>query len=245
MAPELILSLETLTPYDNKIDLWALGILAIELANKSPPYFGLDAMSAVYYITKNPPPTLDFKLSPIHNINNQNKHLHKNANHPNTPPTIHPSSPWTPTFHSFVTTCLVKDNPQARPPAKELLNHPFISENSNINSVRDLLRATRTSTALASSSKASLQPSNSSPVLQKSTIPDIVVEDKKETDQKPTQPVEKTKEEKEEEIKKEKSDDEEDEEPKEEKSLDNLVNDIQLEDSVTFFSFFFSSPEKN
>ena len=55
MAPELVLGLE----YGTNVDIWSLGIVAIELACKEPPYFQEDSHRAFYLIATNPSPTLD------------------------------------------------------------------------------------------------------------------------------------------------------------------------------------------
>jgi serine/threonine protein kinase len=92
MAPELILG----SGYDEKVDIWSLGIVAIEIAEGEPPYLKENSMKALQLISSNPPPTLREK----------NK--------------------WSSEFNDFVTRCLIKD-PEARPRASELLEHPFIS----------------------------------------------------------------------------------------------------------------------
>ncbi|OAF69099.1 hypothetical protein A3Q56_03154 [Intoshia linei] len=76
MSPEMILSMNT-NHYDEKTDIWSLGITAIELAEKLPPYYYLNHLTALYYIAQNKPP----KLSQI------NK--------------------WSAEFISFVKTCLI------------------------------------------------------------------------------------------------------------------------------------------
>ncbi|KJE88458.1 serine/threonine-protein kinase 24 [Capsaspora owczarzaki ATCC 30864] len=57
MAPELIMAMETGT-YENKIDIWSLGITCIELADRRPPLYDIHAMSALYHIPQNEPPKL-------------------------------------------------------------------------------------------------------------------------------------------------------------------------------------------
>uniref|UniRef100_A0A8C5BHZ6 non-specific serine/threonine protein kinase n=1 Tax=Gadus morhua TaxID=8049 RepID=A0A8C5BHZ6_GADMO len=44
--------------YDGKIDIWSLGITCIELAERKPPLFNMNAMSALYHIAQNESPTL-------------------------------------------------------------------------------------------------------------------------------------------------------------------------------------------
>ena len=44
--------------YDGKVDVWSLGITCIELAERKPPYFNMNAMSALYHIAQNEPPSL-------------------------------------------------------------------------------------------------------------------------------------------------------------------------------------------
>lgn len=75
MAPELILGLE----YGTNVDIWSLGIVAIELANKEPPHFQEGTSMALYLITTNPSPTL-------------NK-----------------SQGWSDSFRDFVDYCLIKN----------------------------------------------------------------------------------------------------------------------------------------
>mmetsp|Transcript_8563 Transcript_8563/g.9746 ORF Transcript_8563/g.9746 Transcript_8563/m.9746 type:complete len:388 (+) Transcript_8563:261-1424(+) len=72
MAPELIRGLE----YDDRVDVWSLGITAIEMAEGEPPLINEKPLRALLLITVNPPPTLQ----------NQQK--------------------WTPEFHHFLKCCL-------------------------------------------------------------------------------------------------------------------------------------------
>lgn len=55
MAPEIIAE----SAYERQVDIWSLGITAIELAQKEPPYWNLPTMKAMYMITSKKPPTLE------------------------------------------------------------------------------------------------------------------------------------------------------------------------------------------
>ncbi|KAI5724262.1 hypothetical protein M8J77_000497 [Diaphorina citri] len=57
MAPEVILAMDE-GQYDGKVDVWSLGITCIELAERKPPYFNMNAMSALYHIAQNDTPCL-------------------------------------------------------------------------------------------------------------------------------------------------------------------------------------------
>ncbi|XP_013792915.1 serine/threonine-protein kinase Tao-like, partial [Limulus polyphemus] len=57
MAPEVILAMDE-GQYDGKVDIWSLGITCIELAERKPPYFNMNAMSALYHIAQNDSPVL-------------------------------------------------------------------------------------------------------------------------------------------------------------------------------------------
>ncbi|KAK5638578.1 hypothetical protein RI129_012873 [Pyrocoelia pectoralis] len=57
MAPEVILAMDE-GQYDGKVDVWSLGITCIELAERKPPYFNMNAMSALYHIAQNESPSL-------------------------------------------------------------------------------------------------------------------------------------------------------------------------------------------
>ncbi|OWF40278.1 serine/threonine-protein kinase TAO1-like isoform X9 [Mizuhopecten yessoensis] len=57
MAPEVILAMDE-GQYDGKSDVWSMGITCIELAERKPPLFNMNAMSALYHIAQNDPPTL-------------------------------------------------------------------------------------------------------------------------------------------------------------------------------------------
>lgn len=86
MAPEVILAMDE-GQYDGKVDVWSLGITCIELAERKPPYFNMNAMSALYHIAQNDTPSLSA------------------------------SSDWTDVFKHFVESCLQKspsDRPAAQ-----------------------------------------------------------------------------------------------------------------------------------
>lgn len=113
IAPELILAMEEGT-YDVKVDIWSLGITCIELAERKPPYFNMNAMSALYHIAQNDPPILNRS-----------------------------TGQWSERFHTFLGSLLRKD-PNERLHARELLTMPFITINKNHQSViLDLIERTK------------------------------------------------------------------------------------------------------
>ncbi|XP_060763471.1 serine/threonine-protein kinase TAO3 [Neoarius graeffei] len=57
MAPEVILAMDE-GQYEGRVDIWSLGITCIELAERKPPLFNMNAMSALYHIAQNDSPTL-------------------------------------------------------------------------------------------------------------------------------------------------------------------------------------------
>ncbi|CAL8120544.1 unnamed protein product [Orchesella dallaii] len=78
MAPEVILAMDE-GQYDGKVDVWSLGITCVELAERKPPYFNMNAMSALYHIAQNDSPTLQ------------------------------PTGNWSEVFRKFVDACLRKN----------------------------------------------------------------------------------------------------------------------------------------
>ena len=116
MAPEVILAMDE-GQYDGKVDIWSLGITCIELAERKPPLFNMNAMSALYHIAQNDPPSL-------------------------TPPSQGGSADWTETFKHFVDSCLAK-GPEQRPTAEQLLRHEFITRPRSSNVLMDLINRTK------------------------------------------------------------------------------------------------------
>lgn len=54
MAPELILKKD----YDEKVDIWSVGIIAIELAEGEPPFLRIPPLKAMYMISTSESPRL-------------------------------------------------------------------------------------------------------------------------------------------------------------------------------------------
>jgi serine/threonine protein kinase len=127
MAPELISSLDTMIPYDERIDIWSLGITVIELAERDVPHSSVHHSRVLAVIVTEPSPSLSTR---------GRQHL-------------------SPNFCKFVSTCLTKvyfdpfsflcilssisssffflhfirlfisQEPHARPKADVLLEHPL------------------------------------------------------------------------------------------------------------------------
>lgn len=59
MAPEIVASSKSeKNGYDNRSDVWALGITAIELADGKPPFADMHPTRTMFQILRNPPPTV-------------------------------------------------------------------------------------------------------------------------------------------------------------------------------------------
>ncbi|KAL6078425.1 Serine/threonine-protein kinase 4 [Balamuthia mandrillaris] len=107
MAPELILE----QPYDSSVDVWSLGVTAIELAEGRPPYYTHVPMSALFMIASddNPPPGL------------------KEAGDGK-------KGKWSEEFHHFLSLCLVRE-PSKRATAAQLLQHEFVTGVTNAKAI--------------------------------------------------------------------------------------------------------------
>ncbi|KAK4879246.1 hypothetical protein RN001_007392 [Aquatica leii] len=81
MAPEVINMHGNLecNGYDSRADVWALGILALELGNGKSPFCNMHPTRAIFQIASNPPPNLDLPGN------------------------------WSDTFKDFIDECLVKN----------------------------------------------------------------------------------------------------------------------------------------
>ncbi len=112
MAPEII----SRNSYDKPVDIWALGIVAIETAEGYPPMWGLEwselekvriwpSFLSKFYIT-------DVALFQVMQTQSGG-------------PSLKDKSRWSPEFVNFVERCLVVD-PDKRATAEELLKHPFL-----------------------------------------------------------------------------------------------------------------------
>lgn len=93
MAPELIRGSE----YDGKVDVWSLGITALEMAEGEPPYLKELPLRALFLI----------------------------ASAASGPALREPHS-WSQAFNGFLARAL-DPNPATRATAEELLKHPFIA----------------------------------------------------------------------------------------------------------------------
>lgn len=97
MAPEVIKQ----SSYNEKADIWSLGITAIELAKGQPPLAEYHPLRVLFLIPKAKPPTLE------DNLDEERIKLFSDE------------------FKDFIDCCLLKDV-QHRPTALQLLNHPFV-----------------------------------------------------------------------------------------------------------------------
>jgi len=99
MAPELILEQD----YDARVDIWSLGITALEMAERKPPYFDYLPMRALFIIATGDKPA----------------------------PTLVKSELYSSEFNDFIARCLSKD-PEKRATATMLFEHPFIQKGKNM-----------------------------------------------------------------------------------------------------------------
>lgn len=104
MAPEVIACEHRAdNAYDNRCDVWSLGITALEMAESRPPLADIHPMRALFLIPREMAPRLATGVR----------------------------QRWSKKFRNFVEKALVKDVAR-RPTAGELLLHPFISNQSHL-----------------------------------------------------------------------------------------------------------------
>lgn len=126
MAPEVILAMDE-GQYDGKVDVWSLGITCIELAERKPPYFNMNAMSALYHIAQNDAPSLQVNLS-----FNSAAAVLSNSNQ------FFQSQEWSDIFRNFVEACL-KKSPNDRPNSTRLLSHHLVTRQRSSNVLIELI----------------------------------------------------------------------------------------------------------
>lgn len=110
MAPELIRGQN----YDQKVDLWSLGIMVMEMAEGEPPYMEFPPLRALFLIT----------TKGIPDLKEPNK--------------------WSADMRDFVSKCLDKE-PESRPNASDMLNHPFLKRASSINEIATVAKQAKIS----------------------------------------------------------------------------------------------------
>lgn len=114
MAPEVVAA-EKKGGYDQQCDIWAVGITAIELAEKQPPMYDIHPMRVLYLLARS-----NYK-----------------------PPTLAEKSLWSQNFINFTKLALTK-NPKKRPLAEKLILHPFVQgDHLNRRLMRELLEKAR------------------------------------------------------------------------------------------------------
>lgn len=133
MAPEV---LEQSDGYDNKADIWSLGITALELAKGTAPYAHFTPMRILVL-------TIEDEPASLHSYKDDKQRT---------------GAPFSRLFEDFYKKCLQK-NSKARPSTSELLKHKFLQKRSPETLVNNLLNhidAVGTSSSKDLASKAVL-----------------------------------------------------------------------------------------
>ena len=110
MAPELVKKQK----YDKKVDIWAMGILTIEMIDGEPPYLHETPLRALYLIAANGKPSV--KDDSRDRMSSELK--------------------------DFLDKCLEVE-PESRAETKELLNHPFILKAKPLSSLEPNIKAVK------------------------------------------------------------------------------------------------------
>ncbi|XP_029141326.1 mitogen-activated protein kinase kinase kinase kinase 1 [Protobothrops mucrosquamatus] len=98
MAPE-VAAVELKGGYNERCDVWSVGIMAIELAELQPPMFDMHPLRVLVLMTKSG----------------------------YQPPKLKEKARWSPAFHNFVKVTLTK-SPRKRPSASKMLTHQFVTQ---------------------------------------------------------------------------------------------------------------------
>lgn len=129
LAPEIIVNEHG---YNERVDVWALGISLIQLAEMAPPHADVNPMRALLLITTSDAPALKEPAK------------------------------WSPRFSAFLKKALVKE-PLDRPPAADLLSHPFVTDNPEPDAMRDYVAMLLASSNAAPTRMSSGRTSASAP----------------------------------------------------------------------------------
>ena len=159
MAPEVIQSSGTggfdgPSGYDEKADIWSLGITAIEAATGSAPHAHLHPMRALFVIPQSAPPELPYTE------NNEDNEEDGGVTYN-----------FSEEFRDFVEQC-VKMNPEERPSAEDLLKHPFL-EVGGVNAAESASNDASTSTV---GNKTSNGESNNASAEEREEVSTIIAE---------------------------------------------------------------------
>ena len=107
MSPEVISRI----PYGLEVDIWSLGIMAVEMKDGEPPYMDIaDPIKALYLIVANDKPP----ITSWESLSNE--------------------------FKDFLNKCLEKNVDKRASPA-ELLEHPFLLKAVTSESIKALVNA--------------------------------------------------------------------------------------------------------